>query len=454
MAENGQRTLQTTDVTLDSSTLPYLDVMSRRRESNIDFPLPSINPFAAPANGMNAFAVSANSPNPFVVPTNRREEGPETFLDNAYSRHVKSRHGHRTGMARGAESDGVFNMPAPLHSTGHPGLYEYNDGSPEVPLQAVQSRLSPVPVQSALSTEVRAGTELLHTLVDKFTDAIQKNTASKSKVDMRPPHFDGTSDVNMFIQQFEEVAKLCGWNDRIALVQLRGCLEKNAKDCGGADTITDIYQQLLSIYGMSSAEARERLHSVTRESGESYSRLGNRVQRLTKLAYRGLGQEVEMQMALDYFNRALTEPALRQHLLAISPISLGAAITAAENYRLVGRQSIGATKATAPNRVAPVDAVPTSSRGSADCSTLEKMMKLIESLNKKLDLQGEQIRQQNMRLASYEQQPKHNFIPNNRRNDQGCWRCGDPSHFRRECPRIAARGQDVRYTPKANNSEN
>ena len=97
---------------------------------------------------------------------------------------------------------------------------------------------------------------------------------------MRPPRFDGTSDVDLFIEQFEEVRVLSEWDDRVALVQLRHSLEKEARDCGRADSRNGVYQRLRHQYGLTPYEARSILHNLKRDAGESYVSLWNRVEKL------------------------------------------------------------------------------------------------------------------------------------------------------------------------------
>ena len=97
----------------------------------------------------------------------------------------------------------------------------------------------------------------------------------------------------------------------MTFIQLRLYLDKNAKDCGRTDTAEGVFSHLLAMYGMSSSEAREHLYGLRREPSESYLLLGNRVKKLCRLAYGGLGEEAETQLALEHFDRAIGDPALR-----------------------------------------------------------------------------------------------------------------------------------------------
>jgi hypothetical protein len=178
-------------------------------------------------------------------------------------------------------------------------------------------------------------------------------------VELKPPRFDGSGDVHLFIRQFAEVARLSAWNNQMALVQLRGCLLKSTEDAGRADTLAGVYGRLIAMYGISSSRAREKLYHLRQNPEETYLTLGNRVEKLARLAYGGLGLELENQMTLEHFDRALNDPALRQHLLVARPRTLGEAVASAESYALVSRQPSGLPGARGQqNMVAAVEASP------------------------------------------------------------------------------------------------
>jgi hypothetical protein len=285
--------------------------------------------------------------------------------------------------------------------------------------------------------------ELLKALVSQFAGVVKEVqrgnsavSASRSGGVLKAPRFDGTSDVHLFIRQFAEVQELSGWSDRLALVQLRNCLDKGARDCGRADTLSGVYSTLLGMFGLTPTEARERLHSLKQDTEESYVKLGARVERLIKIAYGGLGSEIEMQMALEHFDRAIVDPALRRHLLVAPARTLREVVSAAERYDLVGPQPLRLSRARDSARVAPVQSLPTSVEGEHGRAPGDGVEGLLKSITEKLDAQATLMKEQSTRMSALE---KENQARANQRqtSKKGCFRCGDTSHFIRDCPKQA-----------------
>lgn len=332
------------------------------------------------------------------------------------------------------------NIPrtGPLHSTAafetdrqvhYPALLESSE--------SLHSSFQDKSIVSDSDSIVNAGNstnQLLKTLVEQFTSTIREvNAKNNTTVTTTPstklklPKFDGKGDVHLFIKQFVQVAKLNRWDDQVTVLQLRSCLEHGAKNCGQADSIGEIFDCLIAMYGISASEARERLHTLRRMPEESYPMLGNRVERLARLAYGGLGPQVEKQMALEHFDRALGDSGLRSHILVVRPKTLSEAVHAAEQYALVNRAPI---RPRACERLAHVESEHSFPK-MADSGLLE----LSKSINDRLGEHINLIREQNDRISSLERRP----VPRpdaqyGMRRQRACYECGDPSHFIRDCP--------------------
>lgn len=400
----------------------------------------------------------------------------EAVIDDAYNRHVTQHQpalvDERLPPVTSVFSNGEAYRPAPrprvrlpLHSTG---LYDQSEceEAEQVPFS---SEMDPVARDSVMISPQESQTEaLLKTLICQFTEAVrgvQKESSGSAapshRVELRAPRFDGTSDVHLFVKQFAEVAQLSGWADRVSVVQLRASLDKGAKDCGCADTLQGIYSQLLTMYGLSPAEARERLHSLKREPGESYLRLGNRVERLARLAYGGLGVEVETVLALEHFDRALDDPALRQHLLAVRASTLDVAVKAAEQYALVSRVPTRPPRnRDCHARLAAVQepCYQSVARNAASDSMVQgpnpddKMARQLERL-------ATLVEQQTARVSALEESQGKNYKPldcsNKERYGRRCYECGALFHIRRNCPQLKGKqiAVDTRK-PSSRKSEN
>ena len=323
-------------------------------------------------------------------------------------------------------------IPRPRHSTALPVCQETTGHSESSDtLHPALRDCSIVPEVDSYSSRGRSNDEMLATLVNQFTEAVKdikhgasSSAANSSRPELRPPRFDGNSDVHLFLKQFADVRMLNNWDDKVALVQLRNSLEKGAKDCGRADTLSRVYDRLLSMFGLSATEARERLHNLKRDANETYVSLGNRVERLAKLAYGQFDSATEMQLSLEHFDRALTDAALRQHLLVVRPRTLDEAVRAAQQFALVDRTR---------GRDAHVRVV----QGNSSCTSVSstavvestnlfpdaKVEALLESMTSKLESLS-------TRLSAVESSNK----ANQKTSKQGCFKCGDLSHFRKDCP--------------------
>ena len=407
----------------DQSTSPFLH---------------STNPFL---QSTNPFVDNVDPWVPGETSSNANVKSPEDFIDNCYRQYV----GESLPVRR-PRPPPRSSTRRQLHSTAAHEQFTFQPPVLSEPLHSISDEEQQVPRPD----QSRGGGEttefLLRTLVNQFSSAIKeanvKSTTTSSpirQVELRLPRFDGTSDVHLFIKQFEQVARLSNWNERIAIVQLRSCLDRAAKDCGQADSVRGVFSRLLAMYGLSPAQAREMLHSLTREPNESYVVLGNRVDKLAKLAYGGLGS-LETQMALEHFDRALDHPSLRQHMLLVKPRSLDEAVKAAEQFALVSRQPSRPPRSR--DRIAPVDAScavspPSQMKVVEVQGTSDALTKMVQSMQTTLEEQSRLIKEQNRRISAMETRPRFGYSAQSRDlpRSRSCYVCGDPSHFQRHCPK-------------------
>ena len=67
---------------------------------------------------------------------------------------------------------------------------------------------------------------------------------------LRPPEFDGSFDVEIYISQFEDIATLSQWPETIRPIKLREGLKGAAVECGRARSLPEIYEKLRERFGV------------------------------------------------------------------------------------------------------------------------------------------------------------------------------------------------------------
>jgi len=73
---------------------------------------------------------------------------------------------------------------------------------------------------------------------------------------LRAPTFSGEEDVKQLIAEFSEVAFICQWPARVALIQLRFCLTGSTKLYGIGQDFGDIFDALRAQFGLTAQDAQ------------------------------------------------------------------------------------------------------------------------------------------------------------------------------------------------------
>ena len=146
------------------------------------------------------------------------------------------------------------------------------------------------------------------------------------------PTFDGVGDVELFLQQFQEVAAANGWTEPATLLHLKGALKGEAYQCSRPQTLAGVFQALRSRYTMTPREARATLSRLRRDQHTPLQQHATEVERLVALAHPELPAQYRLGMTVDLFCSSLGHPALQRHLLAVDLPTLDAAVQAGSAY--------------------------------------------------------------------------------------------------------------------------
>jgi ElaB/YqjD/DUF883 family membrane-anchored ribosome-binding protein len=254
-------------------------------------------------------------------------------------------------------------------------------------------------------------------VMDRLTEVLEQLAEPRPppRKDFKAPHYAGTGNVEIFIRQFSDVADANRWNTAATLLHLRESLDDEARDCGSAATVEEIFDALRARYGLTTREARSKLSSLKKEYKTTLQEHASRVEQLVEVAYPELQEEMRREMSLDHFSNSLGNPGLQRHLLAIKPGSLPDAVRAGNEYLQV-RSSFGvkqleedSSEADKGPEVAPVQAEP--------------LVTLMEAIGK--------LTQQ---MGNLQKWAGANRRPRQGKTKVTCWTCGEEGHVQRQCP--------------------
>jgi len=95
-------------------------------------------------------------------------------------------------------------------------------------------------------------------------DVIGSPGPPMNRYHLRAPTFSG-EDVEQFIAEFSDVAAICWWLARVALIQLRLCLMEAAKPYGIGQDVGDIFNGLRARFGLTARDVRVQLEGLRKD---------------------------------------------------------------------------------------------------------------------------------------------------------------------------------------------
>ena len=294
------------------------------------------------------------------------------------------------------------------------------------------------------------------TTLERLVELLDGRGTGRTREHFKAPEFDGRTDVDLFIQQFLEVADANHWEDGAILLHLRESLKDGARECSRARTAEGILTALRARYGMTVKEARAMLTRLRKEPGTALQEHATQVEKLVNLAHGDLPANYREGMLMDQFSSTLGYPALQRHLLAVAPTTIEEAVRAGNEFLQVhltanrphrpvvqmveDEEDDGQDQeqATQPSRTGltrahpgPVRVDPGSTQvdpgpALAGMGPLMEMMKAITALTHQLA--GLSHRQSVSAGGRFHQEEGPQGRPT-----RPCWDCGKTGHFRRDC---------------------
>ena len=225
------------------------------------------------------------------------------------------------------------------------------------------------------NSEIRSSREHTHA-----HNEIRNNKQSR----MKPQLYDGQTDIEEYLTQFNIIAELNDWDYHSKSLYLASSLTGTARSLLNEiepEQRKDYYnlvKVLKSRFGtLNKAEIyRTQLKSRVREKGESISELAQNIKKLTRQAYPEATSEIIEILALDYFIDALLGSETRLRLRECGPKTLNEAETIAvkmEAHKLADKQ-----RQKNVNSFSEKETVPNESK-------LDKIVQRLEQLSDKVE---------------------------------------------------------------------
>lgn len=170
---------------------------------------------------------------------------------------------------------------------------------------------------------------LIEHLIDRL-DRLQPVAAPRHE--FKPPNYEGETDVELFLTQFQDIVRANRWTPEEALLHLRSCLKGDAADCGRETNLQDVYESLRTRFSLTPKQAREQLQTLRKRPKQSYHELGAEVSKLVRIAYAGQSLQFRTQTMLEAYSHAVGHRQLRQHLLARPHNSIAEAVTISNEF--------------------------------------------------------------------------------------------------------------------------
>ena len=241
----------------------------------------------------------------------------------------------------------------------------------------------------------------------------------------KPPKYNGSGNVETFIQQFLDVVDANEWAPAAALLHLRGSLEEEAREYGTAGDLQGVFAALRARFGLTPREARARLSRLRREFKTTLQEHSSRVSSLAQVAYPDLDQGVRQEMSLEHFVHSLNYVGLQQHLLAIRPDTLEEAVAAGNEYMQVKQPS-----QTNIRQVDTLEELEGQEKVEGRVETVAQppsdpmaaLMAAVTQLTQGMDA---------IRQAMTKKRPARDKVR--------CFNCGELGHFKAQCKKAASK---------------
>lgn len=245
---------------------------------------------------------------------------------------------------------------------------------------------------------------------------------------LKPPTYDGTTELNSYITQFEMTSELNDWSYEKKALQLAVSLRGRA-----AEILNDIptdrrrdYNLIIeNLVDRFQPQNQRKLHVAKlrariRRRNESLDDLANDIKKMTRLAYPDLSMKCKEEMALECFAEALNDDQLRRDLIVGGPKTMSEALRLATEAELsYSRRSHSYSRMI---------------QDEQNDSLLRRIEEL-ERCNENKTYQRIANIEDNSEKPNFSSPPGRNYHNKSKSKLAGvCYYCNAPGHIKRDCP--------------------
>ena len=262
--------------------------------------------------------------------------------------------------------------------------------------------------------------------MDKSIEVISQSKGNNHHPKMKPQNFDGETDIDEFLCQFEITCEINTWNYKEKSLYLANCLTGKARcllnglDHDGRRDYDTLVVKLRNRFGSvnQSEIYRSQLKSRTRNRGETIQELAQAIKTLVRQAYPGVNKEVVETLSLDNFIDALPDTDMRTRVRELNPKSLEEAEQACvrlEAYKIADKQ-----RSRSVCRIIS-EAEPSQEDQSNSSSQFELLSEAISSLTDEVKQLGQRnVKNSNAGSCNYQrfQRNHQNYNRYNNRNQK------------------------------------
>lgn len=304
-------------------------------------------------------------------------------------------------------------------------------------------------------------------IIPQILQAVRPAAAVRESV--RLEAFDGSTDIENFLNLFQHLNELYEWDEEMQLAKLKTSLTGKAAECAAYNTVDGIKDALRARFGITPAEAKRSLLAMKTGQQDRLRELADRIQKLTTLAYPHIDGNLLATLALDQFKRCISTD-MSVFLISRPPGNMEEAVRTCMEYqsaggkRNTGRAQINAlTNNDIAVDVPPMQAAAATTREHVDSQVAKEIKGVLTSFEASLATCMNQVVQtcevamkrqvellQAQRVAANPINGRARVI---RKPPSACYNClGD--HWYADCPEPRSRKQNNQQNIRSGHYDN